>query len=85
MNREVRKMWHKKEERTPEVHREYLKKLEKVKTPEDARALHKEMKKYKGGSGLPLPMRYPDTPLYISSTVAAIEIIIFIVILNLKY
>lgn len=62
-------MWHKKEERTPEVHREYLKKLEKVKTPEDARALHKEMKKYKGGSGLPLPMRYPDAPLYISSTV----------------
>lgn len=60
-------MWHKKEERTPEVHREYLKKLEKVKTPEDARALHKEMKKYKGGSGLPLPMRYPDAPLYISS------------------
>ena len=43
MNREVRKMWHKKEERTPEVHREYLKKLEKVKTPEDASALHKEI------------------------------------------
>ena len=40
MNKEVRKMWHKKEERTPEAHREYLKKLEKVKTPEDARALH---------------------------------------------
>ena len=40
-------MWHKKEERTPEAHREYLKNLEKVKTPEDARALHKEMKKYK--------------------------------------
>ena len=30
-------------------------------------------------------MRYPDAPLYISSTLAAIEIIIFIVILNLKY
>lgn len=31
MNREVRKMWHKKEERTQEVHREYLKKTGKGK------------------------------------------------------
>ncbi len=78
-------MWIKKEERTPEVHREYLKKLEKVETPADARALHKEMKKYKGGSGIPLFMRYPDAPLYVCSVVVTIEMFIFIAVLYLKY
>ena len=66
-----------KREMTAEEGLHFIQKFEEVKTPEDARKLHKEMRKYKNGPRLPLLMRYPDFQMQIS--------IVTLVILELLY
>lgn len=69
-------MFHeKKKEMTSQEYKESLKRMRKITTPEEARAFHKEMRKYKNGPRLPLFMRYPDFPLQIS--IVALVIAIF--------
>lgn len=68
-----------KREMTAEEGLHFIQKLEEVKTPEDARKLHKEMRKYKNGPRLPLLMRYPDFQMQISI------VTLVIVILELLY
>ncbi len=64
-----------KREMTPEERIDSIRKFEKIKTPEDARKYHKEMRKYKNGPRLPLFMRYPDFPMQISIVALVIAIL----------
>ena len=68
-----------KREMTAEERMYYIQKFEEAKIPEDARKLHKEMRKYKNGPRLPLFMRYPDFPMQI------IIVALVIAILELLY
>lgn len=75
-------MFHeKKKEMTRQEYMESLERMRKITTPEEARAFHKEMRKYKDGPRLPLFMRYPDFPMQISivALVAAILELIYAV------
>ena len=64
-----------KREMTAEEGLHFIQKYEEVKTPEDARKLHKEMRKYKNGPRLPLFMRYSDFPMQISIVALVIAIL----------
>ncbi len=69
-------MWFdEKKEMTSQEYKESLKRMRKIETPKEARAFHKEMRKYKNGPRLPLFVRYPDFPLQIS--IVALVIAIF--------
>ena len=64
-----------KKEMTSQEYRDSLKRIEKIETPEEARAFHREMRKYKNGPRLPLFMRYPDLPMQISIVALVIAIL----------
>ncbi len=68
-----------KREMTAEEGLYYIRKFEEVKTPEDARKLHKEMRKYKYGPRLPLSMRYPDFPTQISIVALGVALLAVII------
>ena len=69
-------MWLKeKKELTTQEHWNSLERMRKLKTPEEARRFHKEMRKYKNGPRLPLFMRYPDFPMQISIVALVIAIL----------
>ena len=65
----------KKKEMTMTEYQESLERMGKIKTPEEARAFHKEMRKYKDGPRLPLFMRYPDFPMQISMVALVVAIL----------
>ena len=72
-------MWLKeKKELTTQEHWNSLERMRKLKTPEEARRFHKEMRKYKNGPRLPLFTRYPNFPLYIESISSTITILVVI-------
>ncbi|MFR0961377.1 MAG: hypothetical protein ACLSGB_05115 [Dorea sp.] len=64
-----------KREMTRQEYRESLERIGKLETPEEARAFHREMRKYKNGPRLPLFMRYPDFPMQISIVALVIAIL----------
>lgn len=69
-------MFHeKKKEMTRREYEESLERMRKIATPEEARAFHKEMWKYKDGPRLPLFMRYPDFPMQISIVALVVAIL----------
>ena len=65
----------KEKEMTRQEYRESLERMRKIVTPEEARAFHKEMRKYKNGPRLPLFMRYPDFPMQIRIVALVIAIL----------
>ena len=69
-----------KREMTAEEGLHFIQKFEEVKTPEDARKLHKEMRKYKNGPRLPLLMRYPDFQMQISIVTLVIVELLYVAI-----
>ena len=69
-------MFHKKKkEMTRQEYMESLERMGEITTPEEARAFHKEMRKYKDGPRLPLFMRYPDFPMQISIVALVVAIL----------
>ena len=68
-----------KREMTAEERMYYIQKFEEAKTPEDARKLHKEMRKYKNGPRLPLFMRYPDFATQISIVALGVALLAVII------
>ena len=69
-------MFHKKKkEMTRQEYMESLERMVEITTPEEARAFHKEMRKYKDGPRLPLFMRYPDFPMQISIVALVVAIL----------
>lgn len=78
-------MFHKKKEKmTIQEYEESLERMRKITTPEEARAFHKEMRKYKNGPRLSLFMRHPDFPMQISIVALAIAIValIYVAVIN---
>ena len=65
----------KKKEMTRREYEESLKRMRKIATPEEARAFHKKMRKYKNGPRLPLFMRYPEFPMQLSIVALAVAIL----------
>lgn len=65
----------KKKEMTRREYEESLERMRKIATPEEARAFHKEMRKYKNGPRLPLFMRYPEFPMQLSIVALAVAIL----------
>lgn len=78
-------MFHKKKEKmTRWEYLESLKRMGKIVTSEEAKAFHKEMRKYKNGPKVPLSMRYPDLLIQISSSALATAIValIYVAVIN---
>ncbi|MBQ8399064.1 MAG: hypothetical protein IJX08_03760 [Clostridia bacterium] len=57
----------------PPMPPELYEKLRKVRTAKEARAIHRELKKY--GDGMPFYARYPDFPLWVSGAAVVIAVI----------
>lgn len=74
----------KKIEMTRQEYRESLERFGEINTPEEARAFHKEMRRYKNAPRVPLFRRYPKFPDKFSATVLAMEIITIIYMIATK-
>lgn len=74
----------KKIEMTRQEYRKSLERFGEIKTPEEARAFHKEMRCYKNAPRVPLFRRYPEIPDKVSIAVLVMEIVTIICMVLLK-
>lgn len=74
----------KKIEMTRQEYRKSLERFGEIKTPEEAREFHKEMRCYKNAPRVPLFRRYPEIPDKVSIAVLVMEIVTIICMVLLK-
>lgn len=74
----------KKIEMTRQEYRKSLERFGEIKTPEEARAFHKEMRCYKNAPRVPLFRRCPEIPDKVSIAVLVMEIVTIICMVLLK-